>query len=301
MVIKLAFFNVGEFYGPNFINLNYVKDFFKKYPDLRKNTIISCKGAYSTVTYKPLLKTDEVIKSVRDCVEQIGGYIDIFEPARLDPEAADESEVYAHEPFDALAALVEEGAIGGISLSEVTAEEIVAIHKDYGKYLVCVEVELSMFTKDILNNGIAKACNDLNLVVICYSPLGKGLLTGTIKKNEDIEAGDVKKGLKIFHGDALKQNLLLVKFLEEEILAKRDPAHPITLPQIALGWIKHWNRQPEFSGARFIPIPSGSTLEKINQNFEEDKCRITEAEFEKIENYLDDFKVVGGRYEFIGH
>lgn len=292
-----AFFNVGEFYGPKFINLTYVKEFFEKYPETRKEVIISCKGAMNVQEYKALLKSDEIRKSVETCTKHLGTFIDIFEPARLDPTACKEGEAVPAETFDTLAALVDEGVIGAFSLSEANAKEITAVHKGWGKYLVCVELELSMFSYEILTDGIAKACNNANVAIICYSPLGKGFLTGAIRKNDDLD--DFRKHLKYFNGDDLNKNLSLVKFLEDEILAKRDSSHTVTLAQIALGWVVYWNKQKEYSNTKFIPIPGGTTIDKLVQNFDEKKCTITDDEFAKIEKFLGGFTRSGNRYEFI--
>ena len=292
-----AFFNVGEFYGPDCCNLIYVKEFFDKYPELRKDVIISCKGAIDGTTLTPKGSYDDVISSVRNSIQAIGGYIDIFEVARLDKSICSEGEIYPYDSFKALSELVEEGAIGGISLSEVTESEIQAIAKDWGKYLTCVEVELSLFSTDILKNGVAKANSDLDLVTICYSPLGRGLLTGQIKSLNDIPEGDFRKTLKRFHGDSLKKNLKLVNFLDTEIVDKRQSGNEISLPQVALAWVKHWSFSKDYPKGKFIPIPSGSTIDRVNENFDETKAKITDAEFEKINEFLKSFETSGDRYE----
>lgn len=292
-----AFFNVGEFYGPNCSNLIYVNNFFAKYPELRKDVIISCKGAIDGVALVPKGSYDDVIASVRNSVQAIGGYIDIFEVARLDKSLCSEGEIYPYESFKALSELVEEGVIGGISLSEVTEPEIQAIAKDWGKYLTCVEVELSLFSTDILKNGVAKANSELDLVTICYSPLGRGLLTGTIKSLNDIPEGDFRKALKRFHGDSLQQNLKLVHFLGTEIIDKRKSGNEISLPQLALAWVKHWSFSKDYPKGKFIPIPSGSNIDRVSENFDETKTKITDAEFEKINEFLKTFITAGDRYE----
>lgn len=292
-----AFFNVGEFYGPNFVNLSYVKDFFQEYPDLRKDVIISCKGAFDVSTMRATGKHDDVIKSVERCVAEIGGFIDLFEVARLDQSLCAADEVYPYESFEALAEMVDNGVIGAISLSEVTAPQIRAIHEDWGKYLVCVEVELSLFTTGILNDGVAKANNDLNLVTVAYSPLGRGLLTGALTSRSDIPKGDFRLMLQRFSNDSLSQNLLLAQFLKEEIADKRPKDDVISLPQVALGWIKHWNKEKQFANTYFLPIPSGSSVEKVEENFDEAKAQITDAEFTKINDFLKDFEIAGGRFE----
>lgn len=292
-----AFFNVGEFYGPDFINLSYVHDFFAKYPDLRKDVVISCKGGADNATLTPRGSHDDVVQSVKNSVSAIGGYIDIFEVARIDTSLCTKGEVYPYESFEALAEMISEGVIGGISLSEVNEEQIRAIHKDWGKFLTCVEVELSLFSNDILHNGIAKTCAELGLSIICYSPLGRGLLTGQLKSNADIPEGDFRKSLKRFSDESLKKNLTLVRFLQEEIVDKRPQNNSITLAQLALGWVKHWNKVPEYSGAKFIPIPSGSSISKVNENFDEQKTKLTDQEFNAINKYLTTFHTVGDRYE----
>ena len=292
-----AFLNVGEFYGPDRINLVYVREFFEKYPELRQHALISCKGAINATTMSPEGGYDKVVESVRNSVEAIGGHIEMFEVARLDKSICKDGEVYPYESFKALAAMIDEGLIDGISLSEVTEEEIRAIAKDWGQYLTCVEVELSMFSPQILENGVAKANAELGLVTICYSPLGRGLLTGQVRTLADIPEGDFRNSLERFHGDSLVQNLKLVTFLDEEIAAKRSEAGKASLAQIALGWIKHWSYSAEYPKGKFIPIPSGSTVARVNENFDESKTKITDDEFEKINNFLKTFTTAGDRYE----
>ena len=236
---------------------------------------------------------------VKNSVSAIGGYIDIFEVSRIDTSLCTKGEVYPYESFEALAEMISEGVIGGISLSEVNEEQIRAINKDWSKFLTCVEVELSLFSTDIFQNGIARTCAELGLTIICYSPLGRGLLTGQLKSNADIPEGDFRKTLKRFSDESLKKNLTLVKFLQEEIVDRRPPNNSITLAQLALGWIKHWNKVPEYKGAKFIPIPSGSSISKVNENFEEKKTKLTDQEFSAINKYLATFRTVGDRYEMV--
>ncbi|CCE62945.1 hypothetical protein TPHA_0D03090 [Tetrapisispora phaffii CBS 4417] len=287
-----AFFNVGEFYGPDYIML---KNFFEKYPELRQKVIVSCKGSMDVAKMAPLGKSDDVKKSVEICSSILGGYIDIYEVARIDESIVEEGQDYPYETFEALAEMVDNGFIGGVSLSEVTEKQIRAINKDWHKYLTCVEVELSLFSTQILHNNIAKTCGELGLIIIAYSPLGRGLLTGQITSVKDIPKGDFRLMLKRFHGDAMAQNLVLVQFLRDEIIAKRDPADRITLPQLALGWIKHNSNR--FGYGKIIPIPSGSSVSKVTENFDENKAKITDAEFDKINEFLKGFTTVGDRYE----
>lgn len=294
-----AFFNVGEFYGKDRINLTYVRDFFKKYPDLREHVIVSCKGAMDNQTIAAKGRYSDVVASVQACVDAMGGFIEVFEPARLDMGICAEGEEYPRETMEALKDQIEKGVIGAISLSEVDAKQIEAVARDYGDYLACVEVELSLFCDDILNNGVAKTCSDLGLIIICYSPLGKGILTGQLTCNADIPDGDFRKMLKCFSDEALQQNQELVKFIRSEVVDKRPADRQISLAQVALAWIKQWNGNAKYPHAKFIPIPSGSSASRVAENFNEKKSVLSEEEFEKINKYVDSFTPVGGRYEFV--
>lgn len=298
-----AFFNVGEFYGPDCscLNLNYVRDFFKEYPKLRKDVIICCKGAIDCTVWKPTGKREDVIRSVEKCTAEIGGYIDLYEVARLDTSLCTKGDVYPYETFEALAEMVENGAIGAISLSEVDSEQIRAIAKDWIQYLVCVEVELSLFSPSILTDGVAETNNQLGLVTVVYSPLGRGLLTGSVKSSIDIPKGDFRLMMKRFQNDSIKKNMVLVEFLKAEIVEKRTAGHAITLPQVALGWIRQFNQDKRYSKTHFLPIPSGSTTQKVIENFDVERGQLTKAEFEKINEFLTGFQTAGGRYEVVGH
>jgi pyridoxine 4-dehydrogenase len=107
--------------------------------------------------------TPEGIKrSVENCLKLLDGKksIDIFEPARVDKNTPIETTMKALEEY------VKVGKIGGISLSEVSAATIqraVKVTK-----IVAVEVELSLWSLDILNNGVAAACAEHNIPVVAY-------------------------------------------------------------------------------------------------------------------------------------
>lgn len=88
--------------------------------------------------------------------------------ARVDPNTPIE------ETIGYIAEYVKAGKLGGISLSEVGANSIrkaAGVHK-----ISAVEVEFSLFCTDILDNGVAKACAELNIPIVAYSPLGRGFL-----------------------------------------------------------------------------------------------------------------------------
>lgn len=80
------------------------------------------------------------------------------------------------ETFEVMQEYIEKGLLGGISLSEVSAETIHQAVKILGKKgVVCVEVELSLFAAEVLENGVAAACKEYGIPLVAYSPLGRGV------------------------------------------------------------------------------------------------------------------------------
>lgn len=159
-----AFWNGGTFYGPSTANsLHLLKSYFTEYPEDAEKVVISIKG--------PIRGDKEnVRRSVDECLRVLDGkkHLDIFECARVDPKTPVE------ETIEALAQYVKEGKLGGICLDGTKAEPIkraAAVHK-----IACVEVEFSLFAREILENGVAETCAELEIPIVAYSPLGRGFL-----------------------------------------------------------------------------------------------------------------------------
>jgi len=154
------FWNGGEFYGtPENNSLTLLKKYYAKYPQDADKVVLNVKGAC-----RPNLEPDgspEFVKqSVANCLQMLGekGRIDMFECARRDPN------VPLEQTLSALQELVNEGKIGGVALSEVSAATI----REAAKItkIVAVEVELSLWSTEPLTNGITKACAELKIPII---------------------------------------------------------------------------------------------------------------------------------------
>lgn len=167
--------NGGEIYrspsGENSATL--LEKYFAKYPEDVDKVVICIKGAVGDPA-KGVMHPDgspqEIARSIETTLQQFGGRkkkIDMFEAARLDKKTPLAVEL------GAIAEYVEKGLVGGVSLSEVSAatiHEAVKITK-----IVAVEVELSMWSTDVLTNGVAAACAQYNIPLVAYSPLGRGV------------------------------------------------------------------------------------------------------------------------------
>lgn len=289
------FWNGGEFYGPPERNsLVLLQQYFTKYPEDAAKVVLSIKGGGKPPTPMPDGSEANVRRSVEDSLKQLGGTktIDIFECARVDPK------VPIEDTISYLAKLVKEGKIGGIGISEVSASSIrraAAVHP-----IAAVEVEMSLWATDILTNGVAAACGELNIPIVAYSPLGRGALVGNpIRSNADLADDDFRKHLPKFQDDVLKINNQIVD--EVQKLADKKG---VTQPQIALAWVRAYSgrtiEDPTQDGKKvklgeIIPIPGATTVERVDENIRPD-ITLSDEEFESLNELTKKFPVEGDRY-----
>ncbi|KAL4893933.1 NADP-dependent oxidoreductase domain-containing protein [Aspergillus ambiguus] len=277
------FWNAGELYGtPEYNSLHLLNKYFAAHPDKAHEVVLSIKGGLKVGQLAPDGSEANIRRSVDECLRVLDGRktIDIFECARQDPTTTVEQTV------SVLAQLKKEGKIGGIGLSEVDAETIRRAHKVHP--IAAVEVELSLFDTTILKNEVAKTCAELNIPVVAYSPLGRGVLAGAFTNVNEIPDGDFRKLLPKFQDEAMKQNIKLVNEVRD--LAVRKNVAPV---QIALAWILTLSGRPDMP--TLIPIPGGTTSDKVTQNLQ-GVPRLTDEEMAEIDAILEKNEVVGGRY-----
>jgi pyridoxine 4-dehydrogenase len=275
-------FNGGELYGtPERHTCHLLREFFEANPEQAKKVVLSMKGGMKYGVPVPDSSEANLRRSVDECNRVLAGTkkIDIFECARVDPN------IPIEDVIRVLANLVEEGKIGAIGLSEVKAETIRRAHAVHP--IAAVEVELSLWTTDILNNGIADTCAELGIPIVAYAPLSRGALTSDFAaKNEDLPAH--RRNFPKFQDDVLQANRRLTE--EVDRLAHKKGCKSA---QIALAWIKGLSaRRP--ASSPIIPIPGAEKPEWIRENCE--NIELTNEEMGEIAEILKRNKTVGDRY-----
>ncbi|MCJ1238022.1 hypothetical protein MMC14_006010 [Varicellaria rhodocarpa] len=279
--------NGGDLYGtPTHNSLTLLRQYYDRYPEDADKVVLNIKGAI-----RPGLKPDSTPKFLREniaqCLEMPGpkGKIDMFECARRDPN------VPLADTLLTLSELVDEGKIGGVALSEVSAatiREAANMTK-----IVAVEVELSLFSRDPLTNGIIKACAELDIPIIAYSPLGRGILTATISSPSSIPEKDMRKLLPRYQPDAFATNILLVNALS--LIAQRKQCTPA---QLALGWLLTLSKREDMP--TIIPIPGATQEARVRENAGAAAVELSSEEMEEIDGVLEKYEVVGERYHAFG-
>lgn len=151
--------NAGEFYGTEEYNsLHLLNTYFSKHPEDAEKVHLNVKGCVTH--HGPDGSREGVRSSVENCLRILDGKkkIDSFEPARVDKSVAIEDTMkYFKE-------LIDEGKIGGVALSEASAETIKRAAKV--QKIDSVEVEFSLFCTEMLENGVAKTCAELDIPML---------------------------------------------------------------------------------------------------------------------------------------
>ncbi len=277
------FWNGGEFYGtPQANSLHLLNRYFTKYPEDADKVVLSIKGGNAPDKLAPDSSAKNIRRSIDECLKILDGkkFLDVFEAARQD------SNTPVKETLGTIAQYVKEKKVGGIGLSESTAEEIKKASDLHP--IAAVEVELSLQTPDILINGVLDTCGELKIPVVAYSPLGRGLLTAQITKAGDLDSTDIRHFLPRFAPENLEKNAKMGTEIQK--LAK---AKGCTAAQIALAWVRSWSTKHVEMPA-IVPIPGSTTEARAAENGEE--VMLNAKEFEELEAIRNKMGVHGERY-----
>lgn len=180
-----------------------------------------------------------------------------------------------------MAQLVKEGKFDHIGLSEVSAASIRRAAKIHP--IATVEIEYSLWATEPKTNGVLETAKELGIVIIAYSPLGRGMLAGKFKTREDIPA-PVRDRWPRFSKENFEHN---IKFLHklEEIAEQKG----VTTAQLAIKWVMTVDDN-------IIPIPGATTLGRVEENMGATDVKFTKAELDELNNFVETTEAKGGRY-----
>jgi len=202
--------------------------------------------------------------------------IDLYYLHRVDPDTPIEDTV------GAMARLIEEGKIRHIGLSEASAETLRRASKVHK--ITALQSEYSLWTRDVEDNDVLAACRELGIGFVPYSPLGRGFLSGEIKKFEDLEETDWRRTNPRFQGENFEKNLKLVEKLEE-IAKEKD----VTASQLALAWVLA-------QGQDIVPIPGTKRVKYMEENATAADIILSQEELAAIEDVFPTNAAAGLRY-----
>ena len=202
-------------------------------------------------------------------------HIDLLYQHRVDPAVPIEDVV------GTMADLVVEGKVRYLGLSEAGESTIRRAHAVHP--ISALQSEYSLWERN-LEPVIIPVLRELGIGLVPFSPLGRGFLTGSVRRAEDLPADDFRRGDPRFQGENFDANMRAVSIVKE--VATQKHATPA---QIALAWLLH-------RGDDIVPIPGTKHRGRLEENAGAVEIELSAQEMARLDDALSPEKVAGPRY-----
>ncbi|MGC4000737.1 MAG: aldo/keto reductase [Anaeromyxobacter sp.] len=274
--LGVDFFDTADMYGP-FKNEVLLGQALR---GRRDRVIIATKFGNVRGTDGSFRGIDGRPEYVRACIDaslaRLGtDYVDLYYQHRVDPK------VPIEETVGAMAELVKAGKVRFLGLSEAAATTVRRAHAVHP--ITALQTEYSLWSREP-EIDLLPTLRELGIGFVAYSPLGRGFLSGAIKKPEDLPADDRRRLFPRFQGENFAQNLELV-----ERVKTMANARGISAAEFALAWVLA-------QGSDIVPIPGTKRRSYLEQNVDATKVSLTPEELARIDQVLPLGLVVGDRY-----
>ncbi|OAF08955.1 aldo/keto reductase [Bradyrhizobium neotropicale] len=206
-------------------------------------------------------------------------YIDIYRPARLDPN------VPIEETIGGIAEMVKTGYVRHIGLSEVGSDTIRRAHAVHP--IVDLQIEYSLVARGI-ERDILKTCRELGIGITAYGVLSRGLISGHWTKDSGKVGKDYRLMTPRFQGANLDANLALVDSLRT--IATDVGATPA---QVAIAWVA---AQGQERGQEIVPLVGARTRNRLTEALGATKMRLTPAHLAALAKAFPPDVASGTRY-----
>jgi len=275
--LGIDFLDTADIYGP-FKNEVLVGKAIK---GKRDKVIIATKFGIVRDPANPQLRgvngrPEYVRKSCEASLQRLGiETIDLYYQHRVDTNTPIE------ETVGAMAELVKEGKVRYLGLSEAGVQTLRRAAKTHP--ITALQSEYSLWSRDP-EEGILETCRDLGIGFVAYSPLGRGFLTGQIRRFEDFAPDDFRRNVPRFQGENFHKNIELVNKVAEIAAQKK-----CTPSQLALAWVLA-------QGDDIVPIPGTRRTKYLEENAASLAVTLTPEDLRLIETTFPKGVVAGTRY-----
>jgi len=217
-----------------------------------------------------------VVQACDASLQRLGvDVIDLYYQHRVDPK------VPIEETVGAMARLIERGKVRYLGLSEAAPETIRRGHAVHP--ITAVQSEYSLLYRQPAEDTIT-TCRALGISYVAYSPIGRGLLSGTIKATADIPEDDRRRQHPRFQDANLDHNVALVQKVAE--MAEEKGCTPA---QLALAWVLA-------QGEDVVPIPGTKRLEYLEENLGALAVKLSPDDLARLDDVLPPGAAKGARY-----
>ena len=273
--LGINFWDTAQSYGP-FTNEELLGKALK---GRREKVIVATKFAWKNGKAGPDTldgSPANARESLEGCLKRLGtDYVDLYYLHRKDPK------IPIEETVGAMGQLVKEGKVRYIGLSEVgpvTLRKAHAVHP-----LTALQSEYSLWETG-LEEKILPVLRELKIGLVAFSPVGRGFLTGQIKRFEDIPEKDMRRTLPRFQGENFAANLKLV-----EAVTDLGASKGATASQTALAWLLR-------QGEDITAIPGTTHVSHLEENAKAAEITLNEQDLAGIQQILAKIPISGNRY-----
>ncbi|HET7564267.1 MAG TPA: aldo/keto reductase [Gemmatimonadaceae bacterium] len=280
--LGVTFLDTAEVYGP-FTNEELLGRALK---GRRDQVIIATKFGWrigddraESLDIKPLgldSRPEHVRQAVEGSLRRLGtDHIDLLYQHRVDPGVPIEDVV------SVMAELVREGKVRYLGLSEAGEQNIRRAHAVHP--ISALQSEYSLWERN-LEPRIIPLLRELGIGLVPFAPLGRGFLSGAVKRAEEYPEDDFRRGDPRFQGENFDANMRAAGTVRE--IAARTGATPA---QIALAWLLH-------KGDDIVPIPGTKRRTYLEENVGAASIALSAAEMRELDAALPPGRVAGPRY-----
>jgi len=274
--LGVTFFDTAEAYGP-YANEELLA---RALEGKRDRVVIATKFGFKFDAKGNIAGTDSRPEHIREVAEASlrrlrTDHIDLLYQHRVDRALPIE------EVVGAMAALVREGKVRHLGLSEVGEQTIRRAHAVHP--IAALQSEYSLWERN-LEPRIIPLLRELGIGLVPFAPLGRGFLTGSAKRAEDYPEGDYRRGDPRYQGENFEANMRAASAVRD--LAARKG---VTAGQIALAWLLH-------KGQDIVPIPGSKRRQHLEENAGAAAVSLAAEEVTALDAALSPDKVSGPRY-----
>jgi aryl-alcohol dehydrogenase-like predicted oxidoreductase len=270
----VTFFDTAEVYGP-YANEELVGEALAP---IRDKVAIATKFGFDNENGGTLNSQPKHIrKVVEESLKRLRtDHIDLYYQHRVDPK------VPIEDVAAAIKDLIKAGKVLNFGLSEASAKTIRRAHAVQS--VTAVQTEYSLMQRDVENNGVLAACEELGIGFVPWGPVGQGYLTRKIDARTKFDPKmDLRSGFPRFSPENIAANMPMVDLIKR--FAEKKNATPA---QISLAWLL---AQKPF----IVPIPGTSNIDHLNENLGATRVQLTPADLAELDAAVSKIKVYGGR------
>jgi aryl-alcohol dehydrogenase-like predicted oxidoreductase len=275
--LGVTFLDTADIYGDSELKVG------KAIKGRRQDVVLATKFGFTQQTVGQAQGVNGSAEYVRQACERSlqrleVDHIDVYYLHRVDPNTPIE------ETVGAMAALVQEGKVRHLGLSEVSPATLRRAQKVHP--ITAVQTEYSLFSREP-EDELLPTLRELGAALVAYSPLGRGFLAGRFRTLDDLAPDDWRRGNPRFQGGNFERNVALAGRVRDMAVAKG-----CTPAQLALAWL--------LTRDQVVPIPGTSSVERMKENAGAASVTLTPEELQEIERLSPKGAVAGDRYHPAG-